>query len=74
LARLVALVGSGLTWTVVGGLVWLGVPIWSEKPPEVLGVSLGQLFVATAAAVAVGWLLVVGGLLADRSRGDRQRA
>lgn len=74
MAMLVAIVGSGMTWAVVAVLLWVGLPIWSEKPPEVLGVSLGQLFVAAAAGVALGWFLVVGGLLADRSRGGRQHA
>ena len=60
--RLVALPGSGLTWTVVVGLAVVGLDHWSEKPPEVFGVSLGQLFVAVALAVALGWGLLVAGL------------
>ena len=72
-AKLVVLAGSGLTWTVVGGLLFLG-GVWAEKPPEILGVSLGQLFVAVAVAVALGWVLLVWGIgwwLAERAAQER---
>jgi hypothetical protein len=70
MAKLVAPIGSGLTWAVVAGLLYLGLPIWSEKPPEIVGVSLGQLLVAVAGAVALGWFLLVWGVgwwLAERA-------
>ena len=63
--RRIALVGSGVTWAVVVGLLYLGLPLWSAKPPEIVGVSLGQFLVAVAAAAAVGWALMVVGFLVD---------
>ena len=61
------IIGAALVWLGIAWIAYLGVSTWSVSTPSYLGLSLGQMLIATAAVMVVGMIIPV---LALRRRVD----
>jgi hypothetical protein len=51
------LIGRLMSWAGVAWLAAAGLSAWSQRPPEMLGLPLGQVLVIAAVAIGAGMVL-----------------